>query len=102
MIDAVLVFAIINVVFELVLLSMVPPKWRLRLLGSRTGGVLVHLMIMVLVLIVHWGTLVGTMSGFLSFILSIATFTIAKQVFGYIEGGVFHRRVLGYKLEELQ
>lgn len=102
MIDAVFVFAIINVVFELVVLGMVPPRLRLRLLGSRSGGVLVHLMVMVLVLIVHWGTLIGTMSGFLSFILSIVTFAIAKQTFGYIENDVFHRRIIGYKVEELR
>jgi len=101
-IDAVFVFAIINVAFELVVLSMVPPKARLRLLGSKGGATLVHLMVMVLVLIVHWGTLVGTMSGFLSFILSIATFAIAKQTFGYIEDGKFHRRIIGYKVSELQ
>lgn len=102
MIDAVFVFAIINVVFELVLLSMVPPRIRLRLLGSKSGGTAIHLLIMIIVLIVHWGTLIGTMSGFLSFILSIATFELAKQTFGYISNGVFHRRIIGYKVSELQ
>ena len=102
MIDAVIVFAIINVAFELVVLSMVPPRMRLRLLGSKSGATVVHVVVMALVLTVHWGTLIGTMSGFLSFILSLATFAIAKQTFGYIEDGVFHRRIIGYKLEELK
>lgn len=102
MIDAVIVFALINVVFELVVLSMVPPRARLRLLGNKAAQTALHVMIMILVLWVHWGTLVGTMSGFLSFVLSIVTVTVAKTIFGSIDGTKYRRGIVGYKLEELR
>lgn len=103
MIDAVIFFGLINVAFEFVVLSMLPPRVRLRLLGSKAQQRALHVMIMILVLIVHWGTLIGTMSGFFSFILSIFTVGIARQTFGYIdEANVFHRRIIGYTKQELQ
>ena len=102
MIDAVIFFGIINVLFEFVLLSMVPPRARLRLLGNKKAQGFVHVVVMAFVLAVHWGTLIGTMSGFFSFILSIATVTIARTVFGYIEDDVYHRRLIGYTVAELK
>lgn len=102
MIDAVVFFGIINVLFEFVLLSMTPPRVRLRLLGNKKAQAFVHVAVMVFVLTVHWGTLIGTMSGFFSFILSIVTVTIARSVFGYIENDVFHRRLIGYTVAELK
>ena len=102
MIDAVIFFGIINVMFEFVVLSMVPPRIRLRLLGNKEAQLILHAVVLVLVLTVHWGTLIGTMSGFFSFILSMFTVGIARLVFGYIENGVFHRRIIGYTVKELQ
>lgn len=101
MIDAVIFFGLINVVFEFVVLSMVPAKGRLRLLGNKGAQTVLHVMIMILMLTIHWGTLIGTMSGFFSFILSMVTISIARQFFGYIENGVYHRRIIGYTKEEL-
>lgn len=102
MIDAVIVFALINVVFELVVLSMIPPRTRLRLLGNKGAQTALHVCVMVLVLTVHWGTLIGTMSGFLSFVLSIVTIGIAKLMFGYVDGTRYRRGLVGYKVEELR
>ena len=102
MIDAVIFFGLINVAFEFVVLSMLPPRIRLRLLGSKSQQRALHVTIMILVLVVHWGTLIGTMSGFFSFILSIFTVAIARNIFGFIEDGKFHRRIIGYKVEELR
>ena len=102
MIEAVFVFGMINVLFEFVVLSMVPPRMRLRLLGNKEAQLILHVLVLALVLTVHWGTLIGTMSGFLSFILSMVTVFFARNVFGYIQDGVFHRRVIGYTVEELR
>lgn len=101
MIDAVLVFTFINVMFELVVLGMIPPRLRLRLLGSRRAQVTLHVMIMLLVLTVHWGTLIGTMSGFASFVLSIVTVTVAQLLWGYVDGTRYRRGIIGYKKSEL-
>lgn len=102
MIDAVIFFGLINVVFEFVLLSMLPPRLRLRLLGHRGAQTTMHVVIMILVLTVHWGTLIGTMSGFFSFILSMVTVAVARLFYGYVQNGVYHRRIVGYNVKELQ
>ena len=90
MIDAVLVFGFINVLFEFVVLSMLPVRTRLRLLGNKQAQLLTHSLIFVLVITVHWGTLIGTMSGFLSFVLSMATIRAAQALFGKLEGGRYY------------
>jgi hypothetical protein len=101
MIEAVFVFGMINVIFEFVVLSMMPPRLRLRVLGNKVAQLILHVVILVLVLWVHWGTVTGTMSAFFSFILSMVTVSVARVVYGYIEDGVFHRRIIGYTVEEL-
>lgn len=102
MIDAVIVFGMINVIAEFVMLSMIGPRWRLRLLGNRAAQTVLHATIMVAILIIHWGTLIGTMSGFFSFILSIVTVSVAKATFGYIENDKYHVGLVKYKREELK
>ena len=102
MIDAVLLFGLMNVLFEFILLGMVPPKQRLRLLGNRNSQVLLHFICLSLNLLIHWGTLIGTMSGIFSFICSIGTVGIARFVFGYIEHGRYYKvGLVKYRREEL-
>ena len=102
MIDAVIFFGLINVVFELVVLGMIPPRVRLRLLGNKGAQTFVHVAVMVLVLTVHWGTVTGTMSAFFSFILSMVTVSIAQVLFGYVRGTTYRRGIIGYAAAELR
>lgn len=103
MIDAVLLFGAMNVLFEFILLSMVPPKQRLRLLGNRNSQVLLHFVCLSLNLLIHWGTLIGTMSGVFSFICSIGTVAIARFVFGFIEHGRYYKvGLVKYNVKELK
>ena len=53
MIEAVIFFGLINIVFEFVVLSMVPPRARLRLLGNKGAQTFVHVVVMIFVLTVH-------------------------------------------------
>ena len=102
MIDAVLLFGLMNVLFEFIVLSMVAPKWRLRLLGNRNSQVLLHFFCLSLNLLIHWGTLIGTMSGIFSFICSIGTVAIARFVFGYVEHDRYYKvGLVKYRVEEL-
>lgn len=101
MIEAVVFFGMINVIFELVVLGMVPPRARLRLLGNKGAQTAVHVAVMCFVLIVHWGTVTGTMSAFFSFILSMVTVSIAQVMFGYVRGTTYRRGIIGYNKEEL-
>ena len=103
MIDAVLLFGVMNVLFEFIVLSMVKPRVRLRLLGNDSACVVLHFACLAMNLLIHWGTLVGTMSGIFAFICSIGTVAFARFVFGYIEQGRYYKvgRVK-YTREELK
>ena len=103
MIDAVLLFGALNVLFEFVLLCMLPPRLRLRLLGSEAASNAMHIFFLVANLIIHWGTLIGTMSAVLAFVSSIVTVRIARAVFGSIAEGRYYRvGFIKYSVEELK
>lgn len=100
MIDAVLLFGAINVVFEMVLLSMIPPKHRLRMLGSEGACNSMHALFLLANLAIHWGTLVGTMSGVLAFVASVVTVRFARKLFGHVaEGRYYHVGWIKYPVE---
>jgi len=84
MLNTVIAFAVILMAFEFVLLCMVPPKLRLRLLGNEAAKVAVSMGMLLINLTVHWGTATGTMSATLSFVTSLLTLWIASKVFGKI------------------
>ena len=89
MIETVFVFGLVNIIFELVLISMVPVRSRLRLLGSNSRSLL-HIAMLLANLIVHWGTVIGTMSSIVAFCASILTVGIARKAFGFIESGRYY------------
>lgn len=102
MIDVVVAFAFVNVIFELVLLSMLSPKLRLRLLGNPTACGLTHVAFLVLNLLVHWGTLIGTMSSILAFVCSIATIWVAQKLWGTVTDGRYYTTgFIRYSAKEL-
>lgn len=82
MIDAVLLFGLMNVVMEFVILGMLSPRFRLRILGRSTWGRAMHILMFMLNLSIHWGTLVGTMSAVMAFISSVITVQIARVLWG--------------------
>ena len=103
MINAVLIFGLMNVVFEFILLSMVRPRTRLRILGNEAHCVYLHFVCLSLNLLIHWGTLIGTMSGIFSFICSIGTIAFAQLVFGSIKEGRFYKvGLIKYSPSELK
>lgn len=95
MLEAVFVFAAMNAVMEFVLLGMVPPRTRLRILGSALACGYLHVAFLSLNLFVHWGTLIGTMSGVGAFLVSMLTVKVARSYFGYIESDRYYR--VGWK-----
>lgn len=103
MIDAVLLFGALNVLFEFVLLSMLSPRLRLRLLGSEVGSHLLHVSFLLSNLAIHWGTLIGTMSAVLAFVSSLVTVQIARRVYGTVTEGRFYKvGWIKYSVEELK
>lgn len=84
MIDAVILFALMNSAFEFILLSFLRPRTRLRVLGSDTAKAICHIGFLLANLAIHWGTLIGTMSGVGSFIVSIVTVWAAEILWGKV------------------
>ncbi len=103
MLSEVISFAMVLVAFEFVVLSMVAPKWRLRLLGNEAARVSVHMGMLLINMWVHWGTVVGTMSATLSFVTSMGTLWVASKVFGFITDGRYYTvGLIKYSAEELR
>lgn len=103
MIDAVLIFGALNALFEFVLLSMLPARLRLRLLGSDAACSLLHVAFLMANLIIHWGTLIGTMSGVLAFVASIVTVKVARVIYGCVrEGRYYHVGLMKFSPEEIK
>jgi hypothetical protein len=102
-IEAVFVFGALNIVFEFVLLCALPPRARLRLLGSPALSGALHVIVLLVNLIVHWGTLIGSMASILSFCASLITVGFARLLFGTVQSGR-HYRVgwLRYDIDELR
>jgi len=101
-ISAVFIFALLNVLFEYVLLCMLPPRTRLRVLGSGAACNVLHVSFLVLNLVVHWGTLIGTMASVAAFLCSMLTVQIARFMFGSITGTIYTRGWMQYPLEDLR
>lgn len=103
MIEAVLLFGVLNVLFEFILLGMISPRRRLRLLGSEGACHALHFSFLALNLVIHWGTLIGTMSGVFAFVASMVTVAIARRWYGYIKDDRYYTvGVRKYALEDLQ
>ena len=103
MIGAVLLFGTLNALFEFVLLSMIPPRLRLRLLGSTGASNALHFGFLLVNVMIHWGTLIGTMSGVFAFVISIVTVAFARKLFGRIEADrYYHVGWYKYTLEDLK
>ena len=103
MVSAVLIFGLLNIIFEMVLLSMVPPKWRLRILGKAGYRNAIHVLFLVANMVIHWGTVVGTMASVMAFVASIITVRIAMVMYGYVvDGRHYHVGFVKYSLEELR
>lgn len=102
MIGAVFIFAALNVGFEFVLLTMLTPRVRLRVLGSSAACNALHCLFLIVNLAVHWGTLIGTMASVAAFLCSMLTVQIARVLFGHISGTRYTRGWVQYPLEALR
>lgn len=90
MLETVIAFGFIISLFEFVLIAMIPPRTRLRILGSQGGKLAFHMGMLLINMAVHWGTAVGTMSATLAFVCSIGVTWIAAKVFGSIKDDRFY------------
>lgn len=101
MIEIVAIFGLLNIVFEFVIFAMLPPKLRLRILGSERASRCMHFAMLLINLAIHWGTVTGTMSSILAFCASLITVQIARVVFGSITGSAYKTGLLRYTRSQL-
>ena len=103
MLDEVIAFGLIISIFEFVLISMMPPRARLRMLGNDAAKMCFHVGMLLVNLTVHWGTVVGTMSATLSFITSMGVIWFAGKLYGHIKDGRYYTvGIVKYSVEEIK
>ena len=103
MLETVLAFGFIISLFEFVIIAMIPPRTRLRVLGCSRKKLLFHVSMLSINMIVHWGTAVGTMSATLAFVCSIGVTWAAAKVFGHlVDGRYYHVGWVKYSVEEIK
>jgi hypothetical protein len=87
MIDAVLMFAFITAVGELIIIGSMSRNTRLKFLGSKAKRVTFHILFAALNLWIHWGTITGSMTAVTAFVVSVGVTRLARLYWGSITNG---------------
>jgi hypothetical protein len=99
MVETVMRFALLSAAFEFALLSKLKPRTRLRLLGSQRLIVATHAFFIISNLVVHYGTVTGSMTAIVAGIASFAVMPIARVVYGSITRNQYHPGIVKYSRE---
>lgn len=83
--SALVAFTVIKMAAEMIILGAIPPRYRLRILGSRTQCTVVHSIFGGTLMALQAHSVLGTMSGLMAFVLSTATVLIARLIFSFIQ-----------------
>lgn len=84
-ISGAMTLAMINMACEIVLLGLCPAWFVCLVLGNRRRMVFIHLVLGGLTLWLHFGTVTGTASAMIAFLISFPALFIAKHlIFGYV------------------
>lgn len=103
MLETVIAFGLIISAFEFVVVCMIPPRTRLRMLGNTYAKLTFHIVMLLINMWVHWGTAVGTMSATLAFICSLGVIGGCAKLFGFISGGRYYTLgLIRYSASELK
>lgn len=102
-IQAAMLFAFLTTLMEFVIIAKIPPHSRLRLLGSAWRVNVLHAAFLGGNLFIHWGTLIGTMSGITAGLMSFIVIAICKYVWGYVKNDRwYYPGVLTFNSEEIR
>jgi len=85
LINAVLLFAALSALFEFAIVMKLKPRTRLRILGNDNKVRLIHLIVFVINISIHYGTVVGSMTAIVAALASFITIPLARWVSGYIQ-----------------
>ena len=87
MIEAVLMFATITAIGELIIIGNMSRTSRLKFLGSKTKRMMFHIGFAALNLWIHWGTITGSMTAVTAFVVSVGVTHGARMYWGSITNG---------------
>jgi hypothetical protein len=102
MVDAVALFALCSALFEAVILLKLPLRMRLRILGSSTAVGVIHTLIILANLAIHFGTITGTMTAVLSGLMSFLTVPAVRWYGGCIRNRQYFPGVRVYNTQLLR
>lgn len=83
--STIVIFTVIKMAAEMLILGMIAPRFRLRILGSRAKTCILHVTFGGTLMLLQAHSILGTMSGLMAFVLSTVTVVIARNVFSYIQ-----------------
>lgn len=99
---AVLIFALISALFEAVLILKLKPRTRLRVLGSSVWVAVIHTVIILANLWIHFGTVTGSMTAVLAGLASFGTIPLLRSICGEIHNGKYYPGIHRYAVEQLR
>lgn len=102
MIEAVFIFAFASAVLEAILFMKITPRRRLRLLGNPLLVNLIHTVIGITNLAIHFGTAVGTMTAIVATLASFAVVPLVKWYSGYIKQNKYFPGIKRYSYQDLR
>jgi hypothetical protein len=89
MIDAVITFATITAIGELILIANLNRVSRLKLLGSKIRRMTFHIGFAALNLWIHWGTITGSMTAVTAFVVSVFVMHLSRLYWGSYYNGKY-------------
>ena len=101
MVETVVIFALLSAAFELVLVAKLPLRARLRLLGSPRLTLVVHLLFIGANLVIHFGTVTGSMTAIVAGLTSFLVMPLARRVFGYVRDKRYYPGIKRYTTMEV-
>lgn len=101
LVAAVFVFSTLSAALEGLLLLKLKPRTRLRLLGSPISIFVLHSVIGVGNLLIHFGTVTGSMTAITAALTSFAVVPIVRWYSGYISNGLYFPGIKQYLFSEL-
>lgn len=101
MIEAVFTFAFVSALFEFVVLMKLKPRTRCRVLGSGRWVATIHTLTVLINILIHFGTITGTMTAVTAGLVSFATIPFTRWVSGHITAGVYYPGRIRYTPQQL-
>lgn len=102
MIEAVFTFALVTMAFEFVLLMKLNPARRLRVLGSTRWVTTIHVLMIMINILIHFGTITGSMTAVTAGLTSFITIPLVRWISGQITNNHYFPGIVKYSVDDLQ